>query len=61
MNWNFEQIFAYKKCPIECCFVEDLVIVFASRDGRVFVYEMVEKTLGQVFDLSGCEEEFRQG
>ena len=35
-------------------------MVFASKDGKVFVYEMVERTLGQVFDLSGCEEEVRK-
>ena len=59
-NWNFEEIFVYGKRAIDCCYVDDLVVFFASRDGRIYVYDIVEKVLSQIFDLGVCEEEVKR-
>ncbi len=59
-NWNFETIFSYRKKAIDCCCVDDLVMFFASKDGKIFVYDILEKVVSQIFDLSVCEEETRR-
>lgn len=53
-NWNFETIFCYRKKAIDCCCVDDLAMFFVSKDGKIFVYDIIEKSVSQIFDLSVC-------
>jgi len=59
LNWNFEEIFCYSKRAIDCCFVDEFLVFIATKDGKVYVYEIVTKNLIHIADLSILEEEIK--
>ncbi len=40
-NWNFELIFNYKKRAVDYCYVDDLVVFFACKEGKIYSYDIV--------------------
>ncbi len=57
LNWNFEEIFFLKKRTVDSCFVDDLLVFIACKDGRIYVYDIVARTLNKIFDLFFYEED----
>ena len=51
LNWNNEVVYEYGKRAIDCCFIDEMICFIGSKDGKIYIFDMVGQEMTLIFDL----------